>query len=356
MAFFSYARNHEDAMLFRALMHVCEGVYIDVGAGHPENGSVTKAFYDRGWKGINIALSASDFLLLKRTRIYDVNLDLVSDLSDALPIVKAPPFGTLSGDTECIGSSVTNVVHFMRLGLAVDAALIKSIDLQTLRPWIIIAVSPHPDSDATYESKCQRLICDAGFHFVCFDGTNRFYVANDRREFDAAFNVPLNVRDNYVPVEEHVLRSKVRRLELDVKASEHRLLELESAFHCAQEAHTNAVAVIDRLLLIKKTIENHPVQYMASKLSRWFVQKALGAARKLLRESVRAGYSLTSRFPIVFSPLKNKARKISWLRDRVITLLEHSRVEHRQIQGTLNQSELTYLMQRVHETRSQRQK
>ena len=50
----SYAQNYEDVMLWRALKHVDHGFYIDVGAYSPVEYSVTKAFYERGWRGINI--------------------------------------------------------------------------------------------------------------------------------------------------------------------------------------------------------------------------------------------------------------------------------------------------------------
>jgi hypothetical protein len=54
MSFISYAQNYEDVMLWRALKHVQHGFYIDVGANDPTDDSVTKAFYVRGWRGINV--------------------------------------------------------------------------------------------------------------------------------------------------------------------------------------------------------------------------------------------------------------------------------------------------------------
>lgn len=54
MTFISYAQNLEDVILFRALKGVEQGFYIDAGAQDPEIDSVTKAFYERGWRGINI--------------------------------------------------------------------------------------------------------------------------------------------------------------------------------------------------------------------------------------------------------------------------------------------------------------
>ena len=54
MRFISYAQNNEDVLLWRALGHVRDGFYIDVGANDPVEHSVTKAFYDAGWRGISI--------------------------------------------------------------------------------------------------------------------------------------------------------------------------------------------------------------------------------------------------------------------------------------------------------------
>lgn len=68
MKLISYAQNHEDIMLWRALKSVQNGFYVDVGANDPVLDSVTKLFYDRGWSGINIEpLSCHyDALMLQR--------------------------------------------------------------------------------------------------------------------------------------------------------------------------------------------------------------------------------------------------------------------------------------------------
>ena len=50
----SYAQNQEDVMLARALAGTTNGFYIDVGAHDPVIDSVTKMFYDRGGRGINV--------------------------------------------------------------------------------------------------------------------------------------------------------------------------------------------------------------------------------------------------------------------------------------------------------------
>src|SRR5579859_6100094 len=71
-AFVSYAQNFEDVMLWRALRHVKSGFYIDVGAGHPEELSVTKAFYDRGWRGVSVEPDPDYAAQLRQARTREI--------------------------------------------------------------------------------------------------------------------------------------------------------------------------------------------------------------------------------------------------------------------------------------------
>ena len=78
MTFTSYAQNCEDVLLWRVLKGVHRGVYVDVGASHPVVDSVTFAFYERGWRGINIEPVAADHALLQLYRPGDINLQLAA--------------------------------------------------------------------------------------------------------------------------------------------------------------------------------------------------------------------------------------------------------------------------------------
>ena len=72
----SYAQNGEDIVLWRAFRDQKSGFYIDVGANHPVSDSVTKLFYDRGWRGINIEPQAALLVELQRARPRDINLGI----------------------------------------------------------------------------------------------------------------------------------------------------------------------------------------------------------------------------------------------------------------------------------------
>ncbi|MBW9255906.1 FkbM family methyltransferase, partial [Acidithiobacillus ferriphilus] len=68
MTWISYAQNFEDVMLLRALKGVQSGFYIDVGAQHPRIDSVSRAFYDRGWRGIHVEPVPAYAALLRADR------------------------------------------------------------------------------------------------------------------------------------------------------------------------------------------------------------------------------------------------------------------------------------------------
>ena len=53
----SYAQNFEDVILNRAFRHQRSGFYIDIGAFDPVVDSVTKHFYDLGWRELMLSQS-----------------------------------------------------------------------------------------------------------------------------------------------------------------------------------------------------------------------------------------------------------------------------------------------------------
>src|SRR3954468_14666689 len=70
----SYAQNLEDVLLARVFSRQESGTYIDIGAGHPVEMSVTKHFYDHGWRGVNVEPIPKNHALLAAQRPGDMNL------------------------------------------------------------------------------------------------------------------------------------------------------------------------------------------------------------------------------------------------------------------------------------------
>lgn len=225
--FVSYADNFEDVMLYRALKDVESGFYVDVGANHPILHSVTKAFYDRGWKGINIEPIAPLHEKLAKQRPRDTNLQLaVSACSGTMEFYDVEDFGlstlekSLANSYRSEGRKVTKrlvaakslnaiceeyavePIHFLKIDVeGGETSVLSSIDLCRWRPWIIVVEATIPNESDPAHDKWERLIVERNYSFVYFDGLNRFYVAGEHRELDKAFTVPPNVFDNFIRYE-----------------------------------------------------------------------------------------------------------------------------------------------------------
>jgi hypothetical protein len=94
MKLISYAQNFEDVLLWRALGHIANGFYIDAGANDPVDHSVTKAFYDAGWSGINIEPLPALHQAFVAQRPRDINLALAAGAADgSLTLFDVPAAG-----------------------------------------------------------------------------------------------------------------------------------------------------------------------------------------------------------------------------------------------------------------------
>lgn len=100
MTFISYSQNFEDVLLNRVFKGKTKGFYLDVGALHPIVDSVTKAFYDLGWSGINIEPIKECYNLFEQERPRDINLNIALSNSEVnlefFQVVGQPGNSTLS--------------------------------------------------------------------------------------------------------------------------------------------------------------------------------------------------------------------------------------------------------------------
>lgn len=226
MAFSSYAQNFEDVMLWRALGHVKNGNYIDVGALSPDFDSVTRAFYENGWSGINIEPNPKFLAQLKEKRPKDLNLGVaVSDESGnlTLHILDNPGLTTSQPDiarlhqesgmsaevVEVKAQTLTEIwqehvengrdVHFLKVDVeGHEAAVIKGHDWSRFRPWVVVVEATFPNSRREVHDEWEPILLEADYLMVYRDGLNRFYVAKEHAELVEAFSMPPNVFDDFV--------------------------------------------------------------------------------------------------------------------------------------------------------------
>lgn len=72
----SYSQEGEDLVLKRLLEGQENGLYVDVGAHHPQRFSNTYLFYKMGWRGINIDAMPGSMEKFKEFRPRDINLEI----------------------------------------------------------------------------------------------------------------------------------------------------------------------------------------------------------------------------------------------------------------------------------------
>ncbi|SDF93279.1 MULTISPECIES: FkbM family methyltransferase [unclassified Duganella] len=225
MSFISYAQNAEDVLLWRALKHVPAGFYIDVGANDPEEHSVTKAFYDAGWHGINIEPMPSYHEIFLQARPRDINLAVAcgaeegritlfdtpsvngwasTDASTArahrdegIEVVEVQvPLRTLAG---ICAEHAPGPIHFLKIDVeGFEGEVLRGMDLQRWRPWLLVIEATLPNSRVTNHASWEPLVTPHGYQFAYFDGLNRYYVAQEHPELLAALSVQANVFDDYI--------------------------------------------------------------------------------------------------------------------------------------------------------------
>ena len=225
MTFVSYAQNFEDVLLWRALSGIENGFYIDVGAAHPDIDSVTRAFYDRGWSGINVEPTPEFSLRLAAARPRDINLQLVlgehpgrtelfvvdgTGLSTVEPAaVNAIREAGLDARSIDIGvdtlaklcrDHVPSTIHFLKIDVeGAERKVLAGADFTSFRPWIVLVEATAPMSSVMTHEAWEPLLLDSEYRFVWFDGLNRFYVAAEKYDVLAhAFQTPVNVFDNFL--------------------------------------------------------------------------------------------------------------------------------------------------------------
>lgn len=224
--FLSYAQHGEDVVLWRALHHVSQGRYVEVGANHPSEMSVTKAFYDAGWSGVTIEPVPGYAQLHREQRPRDTLVE-AAIADSGVPTVTLHEFpgtglstlvdtisdchqgnGWLHRDIEVVALRLDDVleehlgaddpVHF----LVIDAegsepSVLASVDLRRWRPWVLVIEATNPLSAEPSHAAWEGDVLAAGYRLCLFDGLSRFYVADEHADLAPALSYPACPHDPF---------------------------------------------------------------------------------------------------------------------------------------------------------------
>jgi FkbM family methyltransferase len=296
--FISYAQNFEDVILNRLFKDKNDGFYIDIGANHPVFDSVTMAFYERGWTGINIEPMPVYYELLCEKRSRDINLNCaVSDQEKTLDFydLEATGYSTLDKtvaetlvnekgldlkvyqvQTRSLEAIANQYVHcpidFMKIDVeGWEKPVVLSHDWENFRPKVVIIEATFPGKTEHLESGIQDFLQTKNYTKVYFDGLNDFYLANELSNLSHHFGLPPNVFDDfkqflYVDLQQHVQNLETlilaRNEEIDnlnqlviSKSNEINTLQ-QSTFELKNKILTNEKKLDDKILDLENHLQN----------------------------------------------------------------------------------------------------
>lgn len=234
----SYAQNAEDVVLARLFDGVDAGRYVDVGASDPVDSSVTKHFYDLGWRGINVEPVPAVAEKLAGARPEDVTLQVALGSKPGKVVLHVVQnesgWSTLNDDlargyqreqhwevrdVEVEMTTLAQVldehpgpVDFLKIDVeGAERAVLEGADFARHRPRVIVVEATRPGSPTPAHQEWEPILLEAGYRCALFDGLNRFYAVADDEPALIALAAPANVLDHY----EHY----TRRLESDSRAA-----------------------------------------------------------------------------------------------------------------------------------------
>jgi FkbM family methyltransferase len=269
-----HAQNFEDVLLARCFEAQSTGFYVDVGAEDPDIGSVTRHFYERGWRGLNVEPVPAFHRRLQQRRPRDLNVAVAASDRDGveLELTVVPGTGLSSltpqggngpepAGRDGEGSHRIQVrtarldtllewaqlprIDFLKIDVeGHEMAVLEGIDLTVQRPrliviettdplvygggWVPLVERPGPSADSR---ALQRHVEARGYVPVHFDGLNSWWIAKEAQELAPAFATPPNVFDGTGPMVERALertlQEALEREQMTLEALRLKQLELE---------------------------------------------------------------------------------------------------------------------------------
>lgn len=243
----SYAGNREDVRLRRVHQLLPGRTYVDVGAGHPVDGSVTYWLYTQGWRGVLVEPGTREAEIAARRPedrvlaaavgsgdgdgdgvgmvLYETSPDpgmstLRQDRLEELQrldqtwVERAVPVVPLSQ----VFQHVPGDGHVALLSVDVEGAeadVLGTLDWERQRPALVVVESIEPWRTVSTHASFEPVLLTAGYRLATFDGVNRYYVDEQLPNADLLselLDYPLSVLDRYTTAESRALEEEAARL------------------------------------------------------------------------------------------------------------------------------------------------
>lgn len=196
--FTSYSQSYEDLILFALFFDIKKGFYIDIGANDPNYISVTKAFYLRGWYGINIEPLPNMYNMLKKYRDRDINLQIgVGEKEGNETLIVMGTGSYLKKNNSVHNANTLNIsiytmkyilnkyvpknetIQFCKIDIeGGEKNALLGYDFENYRPKVFCIESTKPGTFIPCHEEWEYLLIKNDFSFAYQYKINRFYIDN----------------------------------------------------------------------------------------------------------------------------------------------------------------------------------
>ena len=230
MTLITYAQNFEDVMLWRALSDIQNGFYIDIGAQDPRIDSISRSFYEAGWRGVHVEPAPSFAEALRRDRPDEQVVEAaIGEGGGRRRFFEFPETGLSTGvediaashsktaglkarslEVNCISlddllSSVGDrAIHWLKIDIeGMEGEALRSWNKNPARPWIVVVESTFPGTQVATQNQWLDQLLDRNYTEVYFDGLSRYFIFADQGDRAKFFEAPPNVFDGFIVPEHH---------------------------------------------------------------------------------------------------------------------------------------------------------
>ena len=216
--FISYSQFFEDLILFCIFYDVKNGFYIDIGANDPDYISVTKAFYMRGWHGINIEPLPNKYQKLLKKRVRDINLQIgAGEKKGKEYLFDNGLMSTFSKEYSKNKSKIMKInidtmlnickkyipkkeiIQFCKIDVeGEEKNVLLGYDFKNYRPKVFCIESTKPETRIPCYEQWEYILFKNDYSFVFQYKINRYYIDNRIQGLREKFNRVENAINMYI--------------------------------------------------------------------------------------------------------------------------------------------------------------
>jgi FkbM family methyltransferase len=313
-----YSQNFEDLYLYRLFCNIEHGFYIDAGAWDPDVDSVTKIFYENGWRGINLEPLQECYESLLSKRPEDINLCFAVVDEPSIGFVELAVVGdrpsenglhfllnsenadaseltsrnSTSRTRRVAATTLREVIeryarprrtNFLKLDIeGAEYNAILGLSLATLdeelKPEVILLEATLPVSRlaAPHRSSCRQHLEGNGYTFLYFDGLNDYYCRDHLHSSFIHLMLPPNIFD-VVPLGSSLIFNNLDSLATKDASINSLQVQMADEFETSEILRKQLAALEERIpKLVMEVEENQQalaLEKVTAKLSREEMEK-----------------------------------------------------------------------------------